>query len=1358
MSKRGSLRVILRGMAVAGLLAFSSNVGWASTETPPEGTSRLATYDSSTGETNFALSLSPQFKSTSTLPSDVVIFVDTSASQTGLYKKDSIELVEKILQTLSVDDRVKVVAVDLDTIPLNANFASPGSDELIAAVAKLNERVPLGSTDLVGMLQNSTGLFDSAVAGRNRSVIYVGDGLSRGGLMHDRKFNAVVAQLGDSRISVSGYAIGPERDIESLAALANQLGGNLLVDSDDANCVSNAAKHLVDTVHGPIFWPVDATFPDSITEILPQQLPPLRADRDTIVLGNLSERKPLTIHVSGEVNGQAETMTWTVVAENSSDDFAFLPKLIDSARNNGGMTLPTIGSAGLMEAARVLSAGSRTLSQLGSSALLSGNLVAAKKMAVEALSHDPANTEAELLLTATNNPEALRSESVPATPVEESVPTQEETAPPVRGQEQQPVGSSQGALQLIGPGAQDNEIKKLIQEEAAPAGDLMQQETDRQRVIEERLQAQIRYEMGRAQEELREDPNQAIERLKSVIDILDQTADVSADIRADLRSRLESALMTSRQRKLDFDAALAAKQKNDAIALEHMRTLEDLERREEKISRLINRFNSLLVEENYKAAEDVTLEALNMDLNLPEANAAYESARLVYNAALERELRRQREVSFLQAMYYSEKSAATFVAEPPLLFPDAESWARKKALRAKYQDVRLAGNANDERILRTLETPVGNTFTFDETPFSDVINQLKNEYGINVILDQSASDGDLPAETPITFSAVNIRLKNALKLMLKEKNATYIVRDEVLLIISSDVASDPEYFVTNIYNVGDLVAPRRSVGGFGGGNFGGGGGGGGLGGGGGGGNFGGGGGGFGGGGGGGPAGGGIFCIQDSVGSQPVSTQPAVASEPTPIQLPPGSSWNDYFGANFADPAAIRASVRDLMNGSQPNEVIELVQAAIAHNQVQPWMYEAMVLAMQIADRPVSEIERALMSAVDLSDNAADAMIVVDYMAKNGMEKRAVRLLMDIAEQNPGSPEPFVIGLRAAQKISDEDGIRWATAGILSEAWPKNRHVVREAIVAAKALQARMEKENRTEELTSYRHELDQVLQRDCIIEVAWTGDADLDLFVEEPGGSVCSRLNPKSSGGGYLMGDEFSMGSSGNGQMVEYYVLPKGFSGDYRLLVRHVWGRVANGKATVTIRQNFGTDQEKSETRQVAIDDKGALVLFQLANGRRVEEVDASALNRMVDEQFVVNRTVLAQQLDALRSPQAAASYARSRYGMGGAGSGNLIGNLLRNQAGLLGRPGVGYQPVVSQFFQGSTMTVNHATTADRLFVLVSVSPFFSQISEVTTFNFFGNAGNAQGGGGGGLGGGGGGLGGGGGGLGGGGGGGGGLF
>ena len=51
----------------------------------------------------------------------------------------------------------------------------------------------------------------------------------------------------------------------------------------------------------------------------------------------------------------------------------------------------------------------------------------------------------------------------------------------------------------------------------------------------------------------------------------------------------------------------------------------------------------------------------------------------------------------------------------------------------------------------------------------------------------------------MTVNIRGVRLKNGLRLMLKPFNATYIVRDEVLRIISIDNINDPENLVTDVY-------------------------------------------------------------------------------------------------------------------------------------------------------------------------------------------------------------------------------------------------------------------------------------------------------------------------------------------------------------------------------------------------------------------------------------------------------------------------------------------------------------------------------------------------------------------------------
>ena len=145
----------------------------------------------------------------------------------------------------------------------------------------------------------------------------------------------------------------------------------------------------------------------------------------------------------------------------------------------------------------------------------------------------------------------------------------------------------------------------------------------------------------------------------------------------------------------------------------------------------------------------------------PAVNLAYSSASIVSNLEQNLKLRREREIAFLATLFESEKSATAFSGNPPLIFPDAAEWEEKVAKRKKFQDVRLAGNDSDERILNALEEEAD--LVYDEIAFADVMDELRQPpYNINVVLDPSATDDSLTEDTLITFNVRGIRLKNAL--------------------------------------------------------------------------------------------------------------------------------------------------------------------------------------------------------------------------------------------------------------------------------------------------------------------------------------------------------------------------------------------------------------------------------------------------------------------------------------------------------------------------------------------------------------------------------------------------------------------
>ena len=91
---------------------------------------KLATYDTPTGETYFALSLTPPTRPAAAEAHDVVVLFDTSASQTGMYREGALAALKSMLSGLGEGDRVKLVAVDLNAVDMTQRFVSPNSPEM----------------------------------------------------------------------------------------------------------------------------------------------------------------------------------------------------------------------------------------------------------------------------------------------------------------------------------------------------------------------------------------------------------------------------------------------------------------------------------------------------------------------------------------------------------------------------------------------------------------------------------------------------------------------------------------------------------------------------------------------------------------------------------------------------------------------------------------------------------------------------------------------------------------------------------------------------------------------------------------------------------------------------------------------------------------------------------------------------------------------------------------------------------------------------------------------------------------------------------------------------------------------------
>ncbi len=1353
---------------------------------------RLDTFQATDGATYFALSL-PPVAAPASGSHDLVVLFDTSASQTGAYREDALEALGGFLNALGKDDRVQLVAIDLNAIPLTEGFVAPRGAAIDAAVAKLRGRVPLGATDMGIALSK---VLDSFAASKTpaKGVVYFGDGASKANPMVD-EFNGLVDRLVQSHITISSYVVGQHVEAAGMAALANETGGMLMIAADRtadrpaAMSGQVAGQRLAQFATAPVVWPTSISASKSLAEVYPIKTPPLRTDRDTILLGKLGSPGPVEVKLAGEAAAQPVSFSWTAEPQKSLAENAYLAQLVDAGRSDGGYRLPTVGTDGLLEARRLNNLSAQILARQSSSALAAGNAKDARKLVDASLDRDPMNTHAQLVKQQLDG----KSAATTAKPTDQVA----QTEPP-----------DPNTLRLVPPGAEAVPPAPLPPAPDAPPPSTFLQQSDAILKVEiGRIVADVNHRLEQARDAMSTNPAGVKQDLQLLRESVIRAPELPADTRAQLREQIENVILLASTRENEQKTAIVDAQIRAAQLQENLRIQDNLLRNQARIQQMLDRMNGLMIEGRWAEAEAVAGPdgALSTFRRVPSAEAATDpdaipatvgaamDSSLFFNFMLGSENRDKTNKAYLATLHLVDVSSIPFPDEPPIVYPSADVWRTLTKAREKYKSVDLKEPGTSEaRILKELDEPTDMDFV--ETPLKDVIQAISIRHNnIPIVLDLKAiTDAGGSADTPITFQLKGISLKSALRHMLTEHELNFIIDNEVLSITSDTKAK--EHVVTKVYPVADLVLPIAinsglnpfqsggglggggsfnsgqsgglGGGGFGGGGFGGGGGGGGF-------------------GGGGFGGGGAFDVAESVdatathaettsansGGLKLNPKAAAATEqklvPEPVKGKRidvraaskdglDAAWDHYF-ATLPTPDAehvsvvtrernesVRETVRQLTNEKKFADVAALIRAALRNGCGQPWMYEALSLSMQADNQSREEIERALMSAVEFARSPTDLMYVAMYMTRMGFDARALKLYREAAQLDPTRYEPYMQGLTIALRLKDVEGIKWACVGVMGQVWPDDKlNVVQSARRAAAATIEQLKSEKRNAEAEKFQAALNDALIRDCVVHVYWTGDAEVDLTVEEPAGTVCSFRNPRTTAGGVILQSTPDRSGVAAGESTSAdYVVTRGFSGNYRVLLRRVYGKISANKVTVDVYTHLGTKRAERNHKQIPLGEKDAVVVFELKEGRRTEPLAqaqvASAVQNVVGmnqqliqqmagaagddaNQFAANqpsRSAINKQIDAVSDPGALTAFNASRTP--GISAGGVAGRGGPN-AGLLPfvmRGASGYQPVITTLPEGTNMIATAVVSADRRYVRISVVPLFSSIGDVETFNF----------------------------------------
>lgn len=435
-------------------------------------------------------------------------------------------------------------------------------------------------------------------------------------------------------------------------------------------------------------------------------------------------------------------------------------------------------------------------------------------------------------------------------------------------------------------------------------------------------------------------------------------------------------------------------------------------------------------------------------------------------------------------------------------------------------------------------------------------------------------------------------------------------------------------------------------------------------------------------------------------------------------------WNDYFSAHHGDqapsPASVRLAARQLFAERKFDDVIALIHGALRNRQGHPWMFEALGLALQAAGRPEDEIERALMSALDFANHPGEMLLLAQHLERAGLHRRALQLLRQAGDLDPAAP--LLQGLELAQRLDDLPAIQWAALGILRQARPQQQTKIKAVgCRAAGDLLDRFRREGRQKEADAFQAALDDAVIRDCVVVVSWSGDADVNLAVEEPTGTQCSFRNPRTSAGGVILDDlAFRPAQQESGKRSEVYVCSQGFDGTYHVRARRVWGKLAANRITMDVYWHYRSKREKRQTQSLELVGDEAAAAFELEGGRRTEPLAERRLAEIVEGQLAAQRQIISLRLRALHDQRAARRYLS-------AGNQLPLGTPLeRNPANARLPLGVnfhvGYQPWIITLPKGASMWNLVAISPDRRTVRVSTTAFFSGVSEANTFNYVSGA------------------------------------
>ena len=767
---------------------------------------------------------------------DIVVLVDTSASQMGDHRELGLTVLDSVLKSLSANDNVQIVAVDVAFEDLTTGFAPANSKQVQAGVDALESRIPLGVTNLLPALNHAAELLKDSQQG---AICYIGDGMSRGGVISEEKMTTLVHELQNQKIAVHSFGVGPMIEFQTLGVLANFTGGVVKFDSEELSTEQAVAAgaELARAMKQQIEYPSQLNCDTAM--VLPAEALPVRADRETIYLAKGALPRQLTLADGTRVDLKGDEQVENVLESSWQ-----------SAQQSGGIKVAFAGEELLELQEKAILTQVDRLGEQAERALDLNDHRTAGELSRTMAQLNPGNRHAQLLRTDSRKFEFLnvaQNENgdidLFAPPADAEVPPADVPPADVPPVELPPANVPPANVPPanvppanvppanVPPADAVTEPLPPVDGEIAPEDelaprfggqdlDLLSEQERMIRIKEQRYAREVELLIEEANEKLLLDPNSVISEIKRAIAHISAVPDIGPTVRDELIRVLKSKLAQA-QNRVEVAELLMIQLENERSQLEaRERAVDQLIRDEEELEAWIDRIRGLLsdaVRGNDYAFEEAQAVATKALMARPR-NGAATAARIQTEALTQlnlvyrlNELRRDR---WLAALEEVERSHVPFPDEPPIAYPAPEIWQALTRNRAKWKQVSIFKQTPREQKIRE---ELDRVYDLDAAGLSlqDALNQIAEQGDFIVNVHSSVRDtlGDLDS-VEVTQNYSGIKLRSIFRLLLNEQELTYAIKDEVLWILTEDEAqNNTDFLQMKIYPVTDLVIPIQNVGG-----------------------------------------------------------------------------------------------------------------------------------------------------------------------------------------------------------------------------------------------------------------------------------------------------------------------------------------------------------------------------------------------------------------------------------------------------------------------------------------------------------------------------------------------------------------